>query len=349
MKRLTILLASAGLVLVAVPAASTVPTDAAATAALAELTPEGRAKTIEFERTLRPQQGIVRVHGGHASLNLGENYYFLPAEDAKRVLTQAWGNPPEAAANVLGMVFPKGRHFYDGTWGAVLTYEDTGHVDDKDAASEDYEAVLDDMKSGEEADNEARKEAGYGAVHLVGWAQQPTYDAAGKTLIWARNIKFDGEQDNTLNYDVRKLGRTGVLSMNMVSSMDDLPNVRAAATGLSGTVEFDQGMAYADFDPATDKVAEYGLAGLVAAGAGVAVAKKAGILGLLLLFLKKGFVFILAGAAGLWALLRRKFGAANDEKEWQDQAEEAPTEEAVAEADSSVAVPAPDSPPPDQR
>lgn len=329
MNRLTMLLATAGLVLVAVPATSAPPTDAAATAALAELTSEERAKTLEFERSLRPQQGIVRVYGGNASLNLGDKYYFLPAEDAKRVLTEAWGNPPEAANDVLGMVFPKGRHFYDGTWGAVLTYEDTGHVDDEDAASQDYQAVLDEMKSGEEAENAARKEAGYGGVHLVGWAQQPTYDATGKTLIWARNIKFDGEQANALNYDVRKLGRTGVLSMNMVSSMDDLPNVRAAAAGLSGTVEFDKGMAYADFDPSSDKVAEYGLAGLVAAGAGVAVAKKAGILGLLLLFLKKGFVVVLAAAAGLWAFLKRKLGWSKDEadEEYQwDAAGEEPVE-----------------------
>ena len=35
-----------------------------------------------------------------------------------------------------------------------------------------------------------------------------------------------GAQENTLNYDVRTLGRTGVLSLNMVDTMSSLPAVR---------------------------------------------------------------------------------------------------------------------------
>ena len=246
MNRNRILLASVSLALVALPASAAVPNEDAAKAALAEMEPDARARTIEFEKGLHPQGGNIQVPGSHSTLALGDRYYFYPAEDAKRLLVDAWGNPPDSVSGVLGMVFPKGRHFYDGSWGAVLTYEDTGHIDDKDAASEDYEQVLADMKSGEEEENKARKEAGYGAVNLVGWAQAPSYDAAGKTLIWARNIHFDGEEGNTLNYDVRKLGRTGVLSMNMVDSMDHLGSVRQAALDLGAVVKFDSGSRYAD-------------------------------------------------------------------------------------------------------
>lgn len=301
-------LAVAGLMICAMPALSADPLGPEAKAALAELPEDVRAKVLKFEASLRPQSGTIQVPGAHASLKLGDSYYFLPAADAKRVLTEGWGNPPDSVTNVLGMVFPKGRTSYDGAWGAVITYDDTGHISDEDAAEQDYDQVLADMKAGEEESNKAAREAGYSGSVTVGWAQAPTYDATSKTLIWARNIKFDGQDHNTLNYDVRSLARTGVLSMNMVDSMDHLPVVKAAAEDLAKTVQLSAGQRYADYDPSTDATAEYGLAGLVAAGAGVAVAKKLGLVGILLLILKKGFVFILAGAAAAWAWFKRRTG-----------------------------------------
>lgn len=268
---------------------------------------EMEAKFKALERDLHPQTGAVAIPAAHATLQLGNGYYYLPADEAKRVLTEAWGNPPDQVSDVLGMVFPAGKTFHDQGWGAVIAYEDTGHVSDKDAASQDYDKVLSDMQSTEEEANKAARDQGYAGAHLVGWAQSPTYDAARRTLIWARNIKFDGSEGNTLNYDVRTLGRTGVLSLNMVDSMDNLAAVRTAAAGLGSTVKFDSGSAYGDFNPSTDKLADYGLAGLVAAGAGLAVAKKVGLLGIILLFLKKGLVVLVAAAGGAWAWFKRKF------------------------------------------
>ncbi|MFL6769729.1 MAG: DUF2167 domain-containing protein [Sphingomicrobium sp.] len=313
-------LAAAGLMVCAFPAWAAEPMGPEAKAALAELSPQDRETTLQFEQSLHPTNGTVQVPGAHASLDLRDQYYFLPAADAKRLLVDAWGNPPESVSDVLGMVFPKGRRFYDGSWGAVLTYQNSGHVDDKDAVSQDYDQVLADMKSGEEESNKATREAGYAGSVTLGWAQAPTYDAANKTLIWARNIKFDNTKENTLNYDVRKLARTGVVSMNMVDGMNHLPLVKMAAIDLGKTVRLDEGSRYAEFNSSTDETAEYGLAGLVAAGAGVAVAKKVGILGIILLFLKKGFVIVLAAAAGGWAWFKRKLGfgaaAAADEADY---------------------------------
>ena len=80
---------------------------------------------------------LVAIPGAQARLNLGDVYYFLSAAEAKRVLNEGWGNPPDALGNVLGMVMPKGKTFTDETWAAVVQYDDTGHIDDKDAASED--------------------------------------------------------------------------------------------------------------------------------------------------------------------------------------------------------------------
>jgi uncharacterized membrane-anchored protein len=274
-----------------------------------------------LQASLHPQYGKVSIPGAKAALNLGDAYYFLSAAEAKRVLNEGWGNPPDALGSVLGMVLPKGKTFTDKTWGAVVQYDDTGHIDDKDAAGEDYDSVLTDLKSGEEESNKAEREAGYPGSLTIGWAQAPTYDKNSRTLIWARNIKFEGEPENTLNYDVRTLGREGTLSLNMVDSMANLGAVRTAAEKLGKTVEFLPGQAYADFNPDTDKLADYGLAGLVAGGVGLAVAKKAGMLALLLIFLKKGFVFILIGLAASWKWIARKLGLRKDEEveQWGDE------------------------------
>jgi uncharacterized membrane-anchored protein len=103
----------------------------------------------------------------------------------------------------------------------------------------------------------------------------------------------------------------------MVDVMSNLPAVREAAKDLGATVKFNPGSRYADFNSSTDKLADYGLAGLVAAGVGVAVAKKAGLLAILLIFFKKAIAFIIAGGAArlVQAEVRRRLqGRAFDEQ-----------------------------------
>jgi uncharacterized membrane-anchored protein len=297
-----------------------------------EVTARERAMKA-LEADLHPRSGDVAIPEAHVKLMLGDRFTFLPAPEARRVLNEAWGNPPEALTGVLGLVLPKGAHFYDETWGAVVQYEDTGHIDDKDAASEDYDKVLADLREGEEESNKTARAAGYAGGTTIGWAQAPTYDAATRTLIWARNIRFDGTSGNTLNYDVRTLSRTGTLSLNMVDSMSRIALVRAAAQDLGRTVTFDPGQQYADFDSKTDKLADYGLAGLVAGGVGLAVAKKAGFIGLLLLFLKKGFVVLLVALAGGWKWIKRKLGRDKEEESlaWESDVEAA---EEIADSDT---------------
>lgn len=253
---------------------------------------------LAFEQGLHKQSGDVAIPAAHALLHLGDHYYFLPAEEAKQVLTKVWGNPPDAADGVLGIVFERGTTIFDNVWGAVVTYEDSGYVPDKDAKTEDYDKVLDQIRSGEAETNAARQKGGYPAIHLVGWAQPPSYDPASHSLIWARDLQFSDAKVDGLNYDVRLLGRHGVLSLNMLSDMNHLGDVRAAAADFGRAASFDRGQTYADYDKSVDKTAQFGLAGLVAAGAGVVVAKKLGLLVLALGFGKKFLVlFAVAGAA----------------------------------------------------
>ncbi|HEU0306084.1 MAG TPA: DUF2167 domain-containing protein, partial [Lysobacter sp.] len=150
----------------------------------------------------------------------------------------------------------------------------------------DYAELLQELKEADKEDNEARKAAGYGTIDLIGWAEPPHYDAASKKLYWAKELKGEGSEYNTVNYDIRVLGRRGYLSLNAVARMQELPEVKVGMQQLLPMVEFDPGARYADYDKSTDKVAAYGLAALIGGG----IAAKAGLfakIGALLLGLKK--------------------------------------------------------------
>jgi uncharacterized membrane-anchored protein len=291
----------------AAPAATSTAQQATAEPA-PSMTPEEVALLQKYNAILQSQKrqtGDVPIPGAAATLHLGEGYYFLGAADAKRVITEGWGNPPDAASNVLGMVFPAGKNFMD-SWGAVVTYQQDGFVSDKDAGKIDAEKLLAQMREGEEADNEQRKKNGYGTLHVVGWAQSPSYDAKHHYVVWARDLRGSDAPEDSLNYDIRFLGRRGVLSVNMIDGMSNLDSVRAAADGLVETTKFDAGAGYGDYTSG-DKKAEYGIAGLVAAGLGVAAAQKFGLLAVALLFLKKAAVLVLAAFAGLGAWIKNLF------------------------------------------
>lgn len=293
--------------------------------------PAAAFKTVESEaaqrqstidallKSLKRETGTIPIPAARADLVLGDQYYFVGPEQARTILVDIWRNPPAAANGVLGLVFPKGKTFVDDSWSAVVTFEDTGYVSDDDAKTIDYAAMLKDMRSSDEAQAASVRAQGYPAGILQRWAQPPTYDAGRHSLVWARDIKFDDSPEDTLNYDIRLLGRSGVLSLNILAGMSQLDEVREAAKTFAAVASFRDGARYADYNEATDRKAEYGLAGLVAAGAGAAVAKKAGLLAIVLKFGK----FLLLGVVALFAMFRNAiaglFGRrpALDAAEWE--------------------------------
>ena len=151
----------------------------------------------------------------------------------------------------------------------------------------------------------ARKK-GYPTVDLLGWAAQPHYDAATHKLYWAKKLKFEGEDSETLNYNIRMLGRKGVLELNAVASVDQLGEIDAQTPQILGMVDFKEGSRYADFDPKVDKVAKYGIATLVAGGA-LAAAAKLGLLKGLWVFILAAKKFIIIGVIAVVAFFKKMF------------------------------------------
>jgi uncharacterized membrane-anchored protein len=241
-----------------------------------------------------------------ATLHLAGNYRYLDPAQTEQLLV-AWGNQP--GNDTQGAIVPSEVDPLDGEgWAVIVTYEEDGHIDDSDAQDIDYDDMLKDMKEGTEDNNAARKDAGYEAVHLVGWAEKPHYDAAARKLYWAKELKFEGAPANTLNYDVRVLGREGVLSMNAVASIGQLPQIRADMRPLIAVAEFNEGYRYAEFDSKTDRMAEYGLGALIAGG----VAAKLGLFGKLFAMLLAFKKLIIIGLVAVGGFVARLFGRKKD-------------------------------------
>jgi uncharacterized membrane-anchored protein len=255
----------------------------------------------QFINSIQPQTGTITLADTGATLNIPDKFYFLNAEDSERVLVEAWGNPPGQRA--LGMLFPAGFSPLDNdAWAVTIAYEEEGYVSDENAADIDYDELLEQMQEDTRASSIERDKMGYGTVSLVGWASAPYYDVSSNKLHWAKEIYFGGSEENTLNYNVRVLGRKGVLVLDFIANMSQLPLIKQNLGAVLDIAEFDQGSSYSDFDPDLDEVAAYGIGALVAGK----VIAKTGFLVAALVFLKKFGIFILLGLGALFKMLFKR-------------------------------------------
>ena len=227
--------------------------------------------------TLQWQTGTITLKDGLAKIALNDGFRFLGAADAQKVLHQVWDNPEDKST--LGLLFPKdqGPLTSDG-YAITVSYEDGGYVKDGDADKINYDDLLKTMKKDVHDANDERVKEGYPAMELTGWAQPPRYDKATHKLYWAKQFTVGTDGEGALNYDIRILGRRGTLVLSVLGDPSALPEIDKDIPGILSMVDFQPGNTYAEFDPKIDKVAEYGLAGLIAGG-GLAAAAKLGLLG----------------------------------------------------------------------
>jgi uncharacterized membrane-anchored protein len=262
------------------------------------------AAAAEFESKLEYRRGRISLPGNVAALDVPESFRYLSPEQAERVLVDAWGNPP--GTKTLGMLFPSDLSpLSEEGWGVVITYKDDGHVDDGDASGIDYNDLLKQMKQDTEEGNKEREGKGYEPITLVGWAAAPRYDSATHKLYWARELSVPSAPQHTLNYDIRILGRTGVLSFNAIAPMSKLHDIEQSMTQVMAFSDFNAGNRYADYRSGTDHLAAYGIGALIAGK----VAAKVGLFKLALgaiLAAKKLIVGAFVAVGGFLARLFRK-------------------------------------------
>jgi uncharacterized membrane-anchored protein len=307
-------------------------------AAPGDSTGSGAAGMVEMlayldsvDKALPYQTGSVKLRE-FATLQVPQGYKFLPEKDAQWLVEKVWGNP--ADEKVLGLLAKSDYSIGSSGWAFILSYDESGYVKDEDADDINYDDMLKEIQADETETNKQRTAAGYPAIHMVNWASKPFYDGSNKVLHWAKELQFGGDETPTLNYDVRILGRKGVLSMNAVGEMTHLADIKANIPNILHAASFAEGYQYKDFDPGVDKVAAYTVGGLVAGK----LLAKAGLLALLL----KNIKLVLLGIVALFAAFRKRvgrlFGRRSDES--NDIVAEPHDAEPVTEEPAPALVPA---------
>lgn len=207
--------------------------------------------------------GAIALANGAATIDVPASHQFLEADQAYHLLVDVWGNPPGIADDLLGVVLQADAGVYDDRPAYVVYYEETGYVHDRDAGRIDYDAKLRDMLREDSVSNEERRAAGYSGLQLIGWAAPPYYDRTRKALHWAKELVSDDSDRNVLNYNIRILGRHGVLVINAISTMDHLDEVNEELPVVLGMAAFNDGYRHDQYDPRTDQAAERSLGSLI--------------------------------------------------------------------------------------
>ncbi|TDN63024.1 putative membrane-anchored protein [Paraburkholderia sp. BL10I2N1] len=192
-------------------------------------------------------------------------------------------------------------------WFAVIRYVDTGHVNDDEKI--DPVAILEQLKKGTELSNEERRKRGWPEMHLIGWQVEPHYESDTQRLSWATLSESDGQK--IVNYTTKVLSRTGVATVILVTDPASLDqSVAELKTQLDGFA-FNPDQTYAEFRGG-DKIAEYGLTGLIVGGA-AAAAVKTGAWKWVVGILAAGWKFVAAAVvallAGVKSLVKRRRSA----------------------------------------
>jgi uncharacterized membrane-anchored protein len=267
-----------------------------ATGGVSQAQDSNDAKLEEFRAKLRALDWVLGPRAvptaGNSTLTLPEGYVYLDAANTAKFeeLNENLSNGKEV------LIAPKTLR-----WNAYLVFDSDGYV--KDDEKIDADAILKSLKEGTEASNTERRRRGWPELHVTGWSIPPAYNATTKRLEWATVLESQGHQ--VTNFFTKVLGRRGVTTVVLVSAPENTTTAVADLNGVLTGYSFKEGDKYADYRPG-DKVAEYGLTGLIVGGA-VAAAVKTGLLKGLLAGIAAFWKLIVAGAVALLAGLKSFF------------------------------------------
>ena len=251
--------------------------------------------TLHYQNSGKVSLGYI------ASLDIPKGFKFLDGKQAAYVLHDIWKNPYSES---LGMLIPEDRSpFLRDCWAVEITYEEDGHIKDDDAKDIKYDELLKQMQQQVTESNPERVKQGSRAIELTGWAETPYYDGKTHKLYWAKKLKEVGDSVEFLNYNIRVLGRKGVLVLNAIGGLDQLDEIKQQTPTIIAATNFTAGNTYEEFNSSVDKVAAYGIAGLIAGG----ILMKTGLFAKLGILLLKFIKPLLVGVSAFGAWVMRFF------------------------------------------
>jgi uncharacterized membrane-anchored protein len=250
------------------------------------------------------QTGQISLPECHAQIDVPEGLVYLDKAQAKNLLIDYWDNSESVLDDLLGVLVPsENEFFYQICVAYVISYDNCGYIKDNDAKSIDYDELLEQLKEDFKDDNKSLPEEH--RCELIGWAVPPHYDSVNHALVWARTLAF--QHGETVNYDMRILGKDGYVSVNAVVDPDPetIDEVSVNESSMVKSIRFDKGYAYADFDEKRDKISDWTIGGLVAGS----ILAKSGLLAKIGVLLLKFWKIIAVGVVGIAACVKKIFSS----------------------------------------
>jgi uncharacterized membrane-anchored protein len=251
-----------------------------------------------FQSISKP--GPMTAELGVAQIQVPEGYRFIPKENMK-TWADLTGNLHNPHRN--GVVYPADN---GDPWLLIFSYSDDGYIKDDEKGELDANALFKALTENQAEANKQLQREKKEQLFLVRWEKPPFYDSNTNNLTWALRTRVERGAEG-INYQSRLLGRGGFMSATLVCSPEELtatiPTYDKLLTGFS----YRDGQKYSDWRSG-DKVAAYGLGGLVLGGAGVWAAKS----GILAKFGKVIFGGIAAVVAAIGAFFKKVFGRGSE-------------------------------------
>jgi uncharacterized membrane-anchored protein len=246
---------------------------------------ESQQKNISIDWINGPAKANL---GSLAEINVPVSYHFASGDDTRKLM-ELFGNQP--TDREVGYIAPK-----TDEWFMIFEFDETGYIKDDEKNSLDADKILQRFKDGDKEANKWRREQNLPELDVIGWHKKPAYDPVTNNLEWATIYQSEGQKG--INYNIRYLGRKGVMEVVIVADEKNLVKTVASAKKILSSYTFSAGNKYSEFRDG-DKIAEYGLAALVGGGA-LAVAAKSGLL-------QKFWKLIVVAVIGAGAFVKKIF------------------------------------------
>ena len=235
--------------------------------AVEEATAAAQKQHEDFMSSLSWQTSETVALDGRATLEVPPSHRFLGKGDASKLMDY-YGNLTDGSE--LGFISPDNME-----WFAVFEFSDVGYVKDDEKDKLDADEILTQLKEGQEAANEELSRRGMSTMQVLGWHTPPFYNTKTNNLEWAIRLS-SSEGGEMLNYKTKILGRRGVMDVVLVCDEGQLATVVPQYQEILAKFAYNTDESYASYTKG-DKIAEYGLIGLIAGG-GLLVAAKSGLL-----------------------------------------------------------------------
>lgn len=235
---------------------------------------QAREQLLEHLATYGWEAGPnVFLLGQQAEIQLPAEYSFLDGDESRNLM-EFYENIP--TDQELGLV---ARTDDLAGWFVIFEFDDIGYVEDDEKDEIDADAILDSYREGTRLGNEERAKRGIPGLDLIGWRTAPRYNDQTQNLEWC--LHFESGGSPVFNHNIRILGRLGVMKVTLVCGPEELDAGLAETQTILAGFSYSDGQKYSQFRSG-DRVAEYGLAALVAGGTIAAIATKGKIFGKIL-------------------------------------------------------------------